>query len=372
MKTINARSPYFISITGSTNTTLQLFLWNGSTEPASHTYSFTKSAPSSTQTESNYDIAPYLREYIENITPSYEPTPATESSTSFVNFKTIAFSNGTNRTSAFKTRVIADSGTYEADNCLGEFMGDYVIGVGVDGYNNYMGGYNQASSSNIVPLADTSKLITYLNNTDKMYVNVIINHTGTNITADYVTSVGTTTLTVLPSTATKRTYNMKVPLKLVGFTSSSILRIKSNGTTLYTYNIAPVCETKYTPVLCQFINRYGGWQFLTFFKAQASSISVEKSKLNLIPDYVNYNASRGQVKSFNINGSQKILLNTGFVDQNYSDLIQDLLLSNTVLLDGLPVQVMTTQNDIKTSLKDKNINYQIEFEYAYNLINNVI
>ena len=111
MKTINARSPYFISITGSTNTTLQLYVWNGSTEPASPTYSFTKAAPSATQTESNYDITPYIREYIENITPSYDPTPATEASTSFANFKAVSFSNGTNRTSAFKTRVIADSGT---------------------------------------------------------------------------------------------------------------------------------------------------------------------------------------------------------------------------------------------------------------------
>jgi hypothetical protein len=91
-----------------------------------------------------------------------------------------------------------------------------------------------------------------------------------------------------------------------------------------------------------------------------------------LPDNVNYNVSRGQFKSFNINGLQKISLNTGFVDQNYSDLIQDLMLSNTVLLDGKPVQVLTNQNDIKTSLKDKNINYQIEFEYAYNLKNNVI
>lgn len=372
MKTINARSPYFISIVGSTNTTLQLYVWNGSTEPASPTYSFTKAAPSATQTESNYDITPYIREYIENITPSYDPTPATESSTSFANFKAVSFSNGTNRTSAFKTRVIADSGTYEADNCLGSFMGDYLIGVGVDGYNNYLGGYNQSNSADIVALADTSKTITYLNNTDNMYVNVIINHTGTSITADYVTSVGTTTVTILAASATKQVYNMKVPLKLVGFTSSNILRIKSNGTTLYTYNIAPICEPKYTPVLCQFINRYGGWQFLTFFKAQASSINIDKTRHNLLPDYVNYNASRGQFKSFNINGMQKISLNTGFVDENYSDLIQDLLMSNTVLLDSVPVQVSTTQNDIKTSLKDKNINYQIDFEYSFNLKNTVI
>jgi hypothetical protein len=49
-----------------------------------------------------------------------------------------------------------------------------------------------------------------------------------------------------------------------------------------------------------------------------------------------------------------------------------LLLSETVLLDDVPVEIKTQSSDIKTSLKDRNINYEMEFEYAFNLINNVI
>jgi hypothetical protein len=75
---------------------------------------------------------------------------------------------------------------------------------------------------------------------------------------------------------------------------------------------------------------------------------------------------------FNVNGSQSIKLSSGFVPENYSDLIQDLLLSETVLLDGLPVKVKTQSTTLKTSLIDRNINYEIEFDYAFNLINNVI
>ncbi len=89
-------------------------------------------------------------------------------------------------------------------------------------------------------------------------------------------------------------------------------------------------------------------------------------------DSINYNASKGQSKSFNINGKQSVKLSSGFVPENYSDLIQDLLLSETVLLDGQPVEVKTQGTTLKTSLIDKNINYEIEFEYAFNLINNVI
>jgi hypothetical protein len=91
-----------------------------------------------------------------------------------------------------------------------------------------------------------------------------------------------------------------------------------------------------------------------------------------MPSSVNYNTSLGQSKTFNINGSQTIKLNTGFVDENYSELITDLLLSETVLLDSKPVIVKTQGSDLKTSLKDRLINYEMEFEYAYNLINDVI
>jgi hypothetical protein len=40
---------------------------------------------------------------------------------------------------------------------------------------------------------------------------------------------------------------------------------------------------------------------------------------------------------FNHQGKQSIKCNTGWVDENYFELIQDLLLSETVLLGGKPV-----------------------------------
>jgi hypothetical protein len=143
-------------------------------------------------------------------------------------------------------------------------------------------------------------------------------------------------------------------------------------TTTKTFRVIPVCETKYTPVVCSFINRQGGWQFLNFFKAQTNSISIESNTFKMMPDAVNYDTSRPQSSGFNINGSQSVVLNTGWVNENYSDLIEDLMLAETLLLDGKPAECKTTSTNLKTSLQDRNINYTIEFEYAYNLINNVI
>jgi len=74
----------------------------------------------------------------------------------------------------------------------------------------------------------------------------------------------------------------------------------------------------------------------------------------------------------NTTGKKTIKLNTGFVTQDYSELITDLLLSETILLDNVPVTVKTKSVELKTHIKDKMINYEIEFEYAFDIINNMI
>ena len=48
------------------------------------------------------------------------------------------------------------------------------------------------------------------------------------------------------------------------------------------------------------------------------------------------------------------------------------MVSEVILLDNKPVNIVTSSFEEKTSLKDKNINYEIEFEYSYNLINDVV
>jgi hypothetical protein len=91
-----------------------------------------------------------------------------------------------------------------------------------------------------------------------------------------------------------------------------------------------------------------------------------------MPESFDYDTFVGSNKQFNFNGTRKITCNTGWVDENYSELIQDLLVSQVVLLDEIPVICKSTTSDEKTQLKDKNINYTINFEYNFNLINDVI
>jgi hypothetical protein len=130
-------------------------------------------------------------------------------------------------------------------------------------------------------------------------------------------------------------------------------------------------ECLYTPIKCTFINSKGGWQFLTFFKARTDSYDVKSKGFNLLPDAVDYNYLRGQKKEFNFDMTQSVKLNTGWVDENTIELLVELLASETILLDYEPVKLKDKSIQKKTRLRDKMINYEMNFEYSFNLINDV-
>jgi hypothetical protein len=355
---INVRSPYLVTVneTGQLGSRIKLYLWNdGSSEPSTATYTFSKSIASTSQRSNVYNISPYVREYIDNVAPD----DTTE--LMWVNVKVERYKEAT-----LGTYTLVDTTTH----------------AGVNGYTLYTDGYNKTdANSSFVVMANTAIEITYENNIAEAnypYVNVYADLTSpAEILAVYKDKRGRNEVTVTYDTGDKGV--IKIPFRTTStkYNKGNTLDIKWRPTGEYTdvtksFVVTPICEPKYDPIVCQFINRYGGWQFLTFFKAKSTNIQVQSTTFKLLPSAVNYDTSKAQTKSFNINGMQNIRLNTGFVAQNYSELIQDLLLSETILLDGKPAEVTTSQSELKASIKDRNINYEIEFQYAYSLINNVI
>jgi len=351
---IYSRSPYFITVNESAQvgSKIELRLWNGSgSAPTDATYTFSKAIASSTQTENTYNISPFVKEYIDNVAPIYTAGD-TDSDSMWVNVEVKRF-----KETSIGSYTLVDTTLY----------------LGTNGYTSFVDGYNYTNASNtFMLLADSSKKVKYDITKSIPYVNVLINPEeadtikvtykdlrGRNQVDDYYTvSKGM----------------LKIPLSTtsVKYDKGNTADLVYNDEVVYTFNVEPICEPKYSPVICSYINRFGGWQFLTFFKTRIDNINVKGSNFNLLQNSIDYNTSKGQSKSFNINGKQSVKLSSGFVPENYSDLIQDLLLSETVLLDGLPVEVKTQSTTLKRSLQDKNINYEIEFDYAFNIINNVI
>ena len=357
---INARSPYFITVneTGQIGSKIELFLSVGGTAvPGSATYSLSKRSPSISQLRNDYNISQYIREYIETI------STADNSNTLFANVKVKRY-----KETAVDTFALLDTTDY----------------CGVNGYTLYTDGYNKTDPSDLfICLANPNIEITYeegIASSKYPFINALVDFTingASKVDVSYKDMNGRNEVIVSYDTNAKSVIKVPVRTTSAKFDEGNTVTLnwKPAGTTVSiskTFTVTPICEPKYTPVQCQFVNRYGGWQFMTFYKAKSSSINARGTSYNMLPDAVNYNPKRPQSASFNINGKQSIKLNTGWINENYSELIQDLLFAETILLDDVPVEIKTQSTDIKTSLKDRNINYEIDFEYAFNLINNVI
>jgi len=137
-------------------------------------------------------------------------------------------------------------------------------------------------------------------------------------------------------------------------------------------------ECKHKPYLVRFINRYGVYDNLWFFKRSDKSITVNKEvyRGNSI---AMYSAGDGvkTMNHFNVNGKEKITLNSGFVDEEMNEAFRQLLLSEEVTLYDYKenktynVNLGTSELQYKQHVNEKLINYAIEFEFAHEVINNV-
>ena len=121
---------------------------------------------------------------------------------------------------------------------------------------------------------------------------------------------------------------------------------------------------------------------MTFFKNSIQNIESKGSEYNTntFTTYPIYDASLGQKRVYNKNGSKTIKCNSGWVNEAENENIKDILLSENLLLtyteEGATVTKAVTLKSssqlLKTGLNEKVINYELEFEVASQLINNVV
>ena len=137
-------------------------------------------------------------------------------------------------------------------------------------------------------------------------------------------------------------------------------------------------ECKYKPYKISFANRYGLFEDLWFFKRSDLSMNVSKETYrgNSLDRVRNYNSIK-TINHFNVNGQEKLKLNSGFVDERMNETFKQLLLSEEVKLydtstsKAYIVNLGTSEFQHKQHINDKLINYAIEFEFAHEIINNI-
>ena len=179
---------------------------------------------------------------------------------------------------------------------------------GVNGFTNYSDGYQNPNSSKLVLLANPNINNYYYKSSFsdlKMeYLNLLFDKLSTDsFTLKYERIDGTvysTTQNLLSGVA--GTDNLKIPITPVIFDSNFVNGCKVTiilDTTVFIFYSYPIEEYKYTPVRCSFINRYGGWKDIIFFKQQTNSISVKNT--NYKTRYTNLIDANNLIDAFTSN-----------------------------------------------------------------------
>ena len=188
---------------------------------------------------------------------------------------------------------------------------------------------------------------------------------------------------VIDSTTTQITdngnSNQKIQYLTIPANSSSVkIYATDDSTLLKTITVTNICEPKYTPYKVTFTNKFGAFQDLYFFKKSVETMMVkdETFKRNIVavgtPVYGTYEAQKNR---YNVNANTSIKLNTGFISEGMNDTIEELFLAENVWLridnKTLPMLPKTKSLTYKTSVNDNLANYTIEFDYAFDKINNI-
>ena len=350
MANIFARSPYLIRIaeSGQNGSKVELFL-SATTFSGSPQYTLSKLIPASNDVETLYDISSYIREYISFTTPS-EPTTS--------------LANPTNERVNVRVKRYKLVGSTYSPTATDPQV-DYIA---FDGYTYYEEGSNYNLGNYGLEEGN------YYYWEGHGYAGQIRAITGASFTAKYTSFHPSPTITSVAISS--GTYDIARVLNANLSVGNKVEILNSALAVQKTYYFYPQDECKYTPVRIDFINRYGAWQTEYCFKASNDTFSVENTEYNLLQtNSFNYSSYEGQRKVFNANGKKSIKVNTGWVDETWNETLKQIMLSERILIldsNFFPVKINSKSTELFKHINTKQINYSLEFEFAFDVINSVI
>lgn len=132
-------------------------------------------------------------------------------------------------------------------------------------------------------------------------------------------------------------------------------------------------ELRYTPMDIWYLNKYGQLYSLTFFKEKTETLEVD-SKM-----YQNDNGQPidgvHQYETYNTVGKSSFKVKTGFIREENNELIKQLYLSDKIWhYDGttfIPLKRKSKNLNYQTRQRERLLNYEVEFDYAFNEINDI-
>jgi hypothetical protein len=139
---------------------------------------------------------------------------------------------------------------------------------------------------------------------------------------------------------------------------------------------------KFENIKITFVNKFGALQdmFFTFKSVESTNVESRNFKRSIFNESeLKYNKHQHQNNLFHVNATDRISLSTGFLNEEYNKVIEELMVSEqhwmTRVTDTeeqiIPVMPVTKSVTYRTSANDRLIQYTIEFDMAFYKINNI-
>ena len=145
-----------------------------------------------------------------------------------------------------------------------------------------------------------------------------------------------------------------------------------------THNYEVICEPKFTPEIIQYVNRYGVSDYITFFKksTEQGNFTNEQFNRSIYADgFTEPDFATAKYQDYNINSRNTTTLNTGWVEEAYKDVIEEILMSEDVrILENGVYRAISPQRgtvDYQKSVNDKTINYTMTFNLGHDQRNDI-
>jgi hypothetical protein len=379
-----ARTPFISQVneTGQTGAKVEIFISNTSTFPATPNYTLEKSNPSLTNNVVRFNITPFIREFIKNTYQNIRtlPNPATltpNAHSAYVQIKRYKNVSGIYTlldTRTFRSfdgyRSFTDSTVFPTlpwSNEVNTFTGAFPLW----NYPTGMTFYYRGSSSATTPsgLNSPGYMTVYLAPNSYVKYISIANPAVTVTTNLDAVNQRYVDIPVVYQSASFPNTNYFFKGNIVEFYSASNVLLQS-------FTFKPLVECRYTPIPIDFINKAGGWQRVFFFKASTDKMNFTSEDYNFLTEVPtatpnSWTVADGQTRQMNRNARRKVTLNSGSVEENFKFIIEQLLLSERVIVNGLPAKILTGDIDLIKTVNRKDLNYTLEFEFAYDEVSTI-
>ncbi len=144
--------------------------------------------------------------------------------------------------------------------------------------------------------------------------------------------------------------------------------------------ITYINECKNTPYKVTFLNKFGVLQDIWFFgrRKESANVTREQFRINTVqPSSTGsyYKTSSSTDKIHNIESKKSLVLNTGFICEDYNEVVQQMMQSEYVWIHEnnkvYPVTPSDNTIDYKDRRYDKLLNFTVRFDYAFSELNSV-